>query len=266
MVFHRKGLIDHARSFQAGHTLKLRSDIKDKANNAVGCEGKPGGYFGQEKKLNIMQALTKNNSQSMKTVVETYIIEETQELIYDNEKLDQWNQLIESLGLQGQKTVVKTDKSPIPFLWMNETLVNVFEELCPRKVMIGVYNKTPIPVEILSLVSLCQKEEYFGKIEVWYNDKSPDPAVIGYRYTKGNSEWELNYYAEKYLIGRWADVKASIAELTEKAKQLFIRRRTNELTLQIKQHERELQDVTLKADAEFGLEDVGRRPISDLPF
>jgi hypothetical protein len=36
--------------------LKLRSDIKDKVNNAVGCEGKPGGYFGQEKN-NYMDTL-----------------------------------------------------------------------------------------------------------------------------------------------------------------------------------------------------------------
>lgn len=200
----------------------------------------------------------------MKTVVETYIIEETQELIYDNEKLDKWNSLVEELGLEGQTKVVKTEKSPIPFLWMNEVTVKVFEELCPRKVMVETYDKTPIPVEALSLVALSKKEEYFGKIEVWYNDKSPDPAIVGYRYTKGTSQWELEYYAEKYLLARWSDVKASIAELTERAKQIFVKRRTNELNESIKRHQRELEDLHIESDKAFGIVTDG--PLADLPF
>ncbi|MFA5234148.1 MAG: hypothetical protein WC390_07095 [Sulfurimonas sp.] len=41
------------------------------------------------------------NSNEMKTIVETFIIEETAELIYDNDKLDKWNELVDTLGLQG---------------------------------------------------------------------------------------------------------------------------------------------------------------------
>lgn len=137
-----------------------------------------------------MEHLLKHNSTSMKTEVETYIIEETQELIYDNEKLDQWNDMVKQLGLTGQNKVVKTEKSPIPFLWMNQSLIKVFEELCPRKTKIEEYDKTPIPVEALSMVALSKNENYFDKIEVWYNDKSPDPALVGYKFTKGGSDWE----------------------------------------------------------------------------
>ena len=32
------------------------------------------------------------NSEEMKTVVETFVIEETAPLIYDNDKLEKWNQ------------------------------------------------------------------------------------------------------------------------------------------------------------------------------
>jgi hypothetical protein len=213
-----------------------------------------------------MEHLLKHNSASMKTEVETYIIEETQELIYDNEKLDQWNNLVKELGLEGQTQVIKEEKSPIPFLWMNQTLVKVFEELCPRKTKIEEYNKTPIPVEALSLVSLSKKESYFDKIEVWYNDKNPDPAIIGYKYRDGDkSEWSKDWYAEKYLLARWSDVKATLAELTERAKNLFILRRTNELKDTIKTHQRHLEDVEIDANSQFGFAGTGTGSV-DLPF
>lgn len=200
----------------------------------------------------------------MKTQVESYIIEETQELIYDNEKLDQWNSLVTELGLEGQTKVVKAEKSPIPFLWMNKALVKVFEELCPRKAKVEEYSKTPIPVEALSLVSLSKKEDYFDKIEVWYNDESPDPAIVGYKYTQGNGEWEKNWYAEKYLLARWSDVKATLEELTDRAKKLFSLRRANELKDSIKRQQRELEDLEIESNKQFGF--AGENKGSDLPF
>lgn len=212
-----------------------------------------------------MQNLTQHNSSSMKTVVETYIIEETQELIYDNEKLDQWNRMVSDLGLTGQTKIVTGDKSPIPFLWMNQTLRKTFEELCPRKVDIKDYHKTPIPVEALSLVSLSVKENYFYKVQVWYNDKNPDPAIIG--LVKNSSfdpkypEWSNGL--EHYLLARWSDVKASLSELTERAKKLFILRRTNEITRNIKNMQNDLDEIELRANDEFGF---GDNPGVGLPF
>lgn len=204
-----------------------------------------------------MEHLLTHNSASMKTVVEIYVIEETKELIYDNEKLDQWNKLVADLGLQGQTSVIKTEKSPIPFLWMNQSLIKTFEELCPKKDAIGLYSKTPIPVEALSLVALSTKETYFDKIEVWYNDKTPDPALIGYKYNKGVGEWEKNWYADKYLLARWSDVKASIAELTQRAKNLFILRRKNEIEASIKRQQRDLEDINIEANNLFGFTEPG---------
>lgn len=199
----------------------------------------------------------------MKTQVELYIIEETQELIYDNEKLDQWNKMVSDLHLHGQTKVVKTDKSPIPFLWMNTTLKKVFEELCPRKTKIEEYDKTPIPVEALSMVALSKSEGYFDKIQVWYNDKNPDPAIIGYKYKNGNTEWEKDWHADRYLLARWSDVKASLVELTERAKKLFVLRRSNELKDDIKRRQRELEDIDIHANSEFGF---AGEPGVDLPF
>lgn len=202
----------------------------------------------------------------MKTVVETYIIEETQELIYDNEQLDKWNSFVTELGLSGQQTIVKDKKSPIPFLWMNTSLINVFTELCPRKVEISKYNKTPIPVEVLSLVSLSNKEGYFDKVEVWYNDKDPDPAVIGYSYDSANSgsEWSRDFYAKKYLIARWSDVKASFKELTERARKIFLLRKESEYKANMKNAQRHLEDLETETNTHFGFDAAAL--IDDLPF
>ena len=60
-----------------------------------------------------------NNNQSMNTVIETFYVSETVNLIHDNDALTKWNEKVEELKLSGQKEVVKEDKSPIPFLWMN---------------------------------------------------------------------------------------------------------------------------------------------------
>jgi hypothetical protein len=222
--------------------------------------------------------MLKNNSEEMKTVVETFVIEETQELIYDNEKLDKWNQLVDELGLVGQTTIITPKKSPIPFLNINTSLSNVFETLCPRKVSVEEYNLTPIPVDILSLVSLSKKENYFNKVEIWYDDKNPDPVCIGFK----GYFYEIDWYSDankslkdqefkskqevidaggkhpffreeaKYLLGKWGDVKHSFPELREMAKKRFKAEKENELNKRIKDAQRDLDDLGIQAFDRFG--------------
>lgn len=205
-----------------------------------------------------------NNNQSMATVVETFYIAETVNLIHDNEALAKWNDKVTELGLQGQTEVVKTDKSPIPFLWMNAAVISTFQVLCPTKVDIKVYNKTPIPVELLEVVSLCVKENYFDAIKVWYNEKEKDPVIVGYLQQGDNdkSDWQLEYYANKYLIGRWADVKASLDSLINRAKKLFFNSESLRLKQEIRDRQRNLEDLETTIETTFG----GALPLTDLPF
>lgn len=236
-----------------------------------------------------METITKNNSASMKTVVETFIIEETQELIYDNEKLDQWNKRVSELGLSGQTKIQAKDKSPIPFLHMKQSLASVFLQLCPRRVDITDYDKTPIPVEILDLAALSVNEKYFNKIEIWYDDKTPDPACVGiigkwivYRKNyshigefateaealalKDHAEYHNHYFEEtgKYLLGRWADVKQTFEELTTKARKLFIATRKSSIESNIREEKRRLEDLETEADRVFGFD--GAPSPSGAPF
>lgn len=226
------------------------------------------------------------NSSEMATVVETFLIEETQELIYDNDKLARWNKLVNELGLEGQSQIVKDDKSPIPFLHMKQSLVTTMETLCPMKVLVSAYNKTPIPVDIMELIGLSVKEQYFDRIEVWYDDKSPDPCVVGilapfklYHYTgvpkdlpqqlfpnkakclefiknlypNFDETLSFGYETDKanYLIGKWADMKHSFAQLREMAKERFIRQETARCQQQIKYYQNQMSELSVEAENKF---------------
>lgn len=210
--------------------------------------------------------MLQNNNQSMATVVETFLIEETINLIHDNDALQKWNEKVSELGLEGQKEVlVVKDKSPIPFMWMNDAIIATFETLCPTKVDVSKYNKTPIPLEILDLVSLSRNEGYFYKIEIWYNEKEKDPVCIGYAENPENTNpdvWYKQYYAKKYLIGRWADVKASLDTLTKRAREIFVLNTKSALEQTIRDTKRQIEDIEQTANNKFG----GAMPNTDLPF
>jgi len=225
---------------------------------------------------------TNNNSKEMNTIVETFIIEETVELIYDNEKLDEWNNYVKELGLSGQTKITKPEKSPIPFMHLKAGMIEVFKTLCPMAVNVSKYDCTPIPVEILSLISLSTKEMYFNRIEIWYDQKNIDPACIGVKsdyylydgYNKnvpkelcinysskeeakkialqynpelgnGSFGWETN--ERYYLIGKWADVKHSFEDLKEMAKKRYMDEKGNDLRKTIKDAERGLIDLETSA-------------------
>jgi hypothetical protein len=142
----------------------------------------------------------------METVVTTYELKENEELMYVPEAAIEWATMVEATGLKGQQKLLTkgTDgsESPIPYLWMNKRMVNVFKVLCPMKESIEEYAKMPIPLLILGHVKQCQMKGYFKKLEVWYDDVQPDPVVVG---------------DEQYLIGRWGAEDRSLEALSAMA-------------------------------------------------
>jgi len=226
-----------------------------------------------------MNTLTENNHEEMKTTIETFLIEETIELIHDGDKLDEWKQKVQELGLKGQNTIVSKDKSPIPFMHLKRSLENILSELCPLKVGVEDYSVTPIPLEILKLIGLSRKENYFNEIQIWYDDVKPDPVCMGLTgywaeatwYTDSNQDLkgkEFNsrqevldnhgkhatfYERSKYLIGKWADVKHSFKELSKMAKERFLNKKTIDLKKTIKNAQRELDDLDVEASETFNV-------------
>jgi hypothetical protein len=227
-----------------------------------------------------------NNSNEMKSTVQTYVEEDTTTLIYDNEQLDKWNEIISELGIQGQESVISEGKSPIPFKWLNESEMNIVKELCPRDVDFKQFDKTPIPLAILELISMSVKEEYFQEIKIYYNEKDKDPFAIGinetyaldvkdsyrsyhdkatfrtkaegkayieemgYEDAEVNKRWgETKYYA----IGRWGDVKQSWEQLKKLAKKHYKEFRVADVNKRIKEAKRELEDIDHQVIERFGV-------------
>ena len=193
--------------------------------------------------------------------------------------LEKWNKMVEELGLEGQTNIVSGEKSPIPFMHLKSSMVNVFETLCPRQVNVTEYNVTPIPVEILDLIALSKREEYFQDLQIWYDDKSPDPACIGitghwYQSTWGtgrvpsleNKEFKTKqelldagcsdsnaYFTtrEHYLLGKWADVKHSFEELKQMATERYTKTERVKIEDNIKNEKRRLEDLESEAFNRF---------------
>lgn len=230
--------------------------------------------------------MLKNNHKEMKTVVETFIIEETAPLIYDNEQLDKWNEHVKVLGLEGQTKIVKPKKSPIPFMHMKSSMELVFKTLCPKQVDVRDYDVTPIPVEILDLVALSVNEKYFDEIQIWYDEKTPDPVCVGmnssfYIYSYANVPKELTGKTVKdkatamamvkeirpdwnekdsigwtsdhihYLIGKWGDVKHSFEQLKKMAIKRHVDQEAANYKAEIKRAQQKLDSLQEDADQKY---------------
>lgn len=158
-------------------------------------------------------------------MVQSFLVEESTELIHDSEKLEEWKNKCEELGLTEQLELTSENKSPIPFEAMNTVSLRVYETLCPAKVDYKSYKKTTIPLEVLSLIHLSVNENYFNGIEIWYDDKAPDPLAVGFLQSGGQYS-----HKDYFLIARWGDVLKPF----EKLKELAIKRYTNSSRLSLK--------------------------------
>ena len=140
-------------------------------------------------------------------IVKEYFVEEVKNLNQHPENLAEWHELVDKLDLEGQRTLMAGDeKSPIPFVLLNSKYDRIYSVLCPSKMEYKKYDKTTIPLRVLALIGLCKEKEYFGSIQIWYDDKSPCPVVVG---CDGQ---------EKYLIARWGSEAIEEDALEEKAK------------------------------------------------
>jgi len=165
----------------------------------------------------------------MKTVIETFLMEDTENLVLESDDLKEWTEKCKELELDGQLSLTENDKSPIPYMYMNKSMVKVFETHCPMKKLVEAFKEMPIPLEVLSHIALSRQEGYFDRIEIWFDDKSPDPVAVG---TKGD-DWN----GSKYLIGRWGAEKMNFESLKELARVRWM----NEQTVKTKARIAELQ-------------------------
>lgn len=155
---------------------------------------------------------------------EIFLQPELEEIVVDPEKKTEWEEKIMNLGLEGQLKLTKNSpkNAASPYTFMNEQMKLVFTTLCPTRAEVEKYDKSMIPIDVLSHVALCKQEGYFKKMEIWYDNKSPDPILVGH-ITK-------EYSSPLHIIARWGDEIVPYELLVEKA----IRRYTEAFKLAVK--------------------------------
>lgn len=184
----------------------------------------------------------------IKTMVETFVVPEHTPLISDSEELKKWHDKVAELGLKGQSQLADGTASPVPFEHMNRGMENMFKVLCPRSYKLNDFNKTPIPLEVLGLIELAQKEGHFDKIEIWCDDTQPDPIAVGKRFNnaadrKSGYDWNM----DKYLIARWGDEIVPWEQLVDKAKKRWSDAR--KAMIEKAKSEIALLEATIQSDA-----------------
>jgi hypothetical protein len=164
--------------------------------------------------------------------VEIYLEPELAEMVGNLEVTEEWKHLAESLGMEGQLNLIKPksegekDKNPSPYIHMNKKAERMFAILCPEVVAYKKYDKSTIPREVLKEIALAEKEQYFDKICIWYDDASPDPLVVGYIKTS-------SYECVKHMIARFGDELLPFEELEIKATNRLMKYATEKLQNQL---------------------------------
>ena len=184
----------------------------------------------------------------MDVIVDTFINTEVEELIYDEDKLQEWKTKVEEMNLHGQIKLAETEKSPNPFLFMKRSYRNILTTLCPSRVKLDDYDKEPIPLEALGAIALAERENYFHKIEIWYDDVDPDPVAVGIVDDSWNSD--------KYIIARWSDERTDWETLRKRAAQRFTEEKTNKLQERIANCEADLNKIDVLAEKHMRGRDV----------
>ena len=136
-------------------------------------------------------------------------------LLLNEDELAEYQQLAGELGIPD----VKNDKTPSVYQTLNNVQIRALEALCPAKTELASYNRSTIPVEVLRAIKFIKENEMFDFIKVWYDDKNPDPIIIGEKYrTQHDREKEYSWNTEKILVARWGDCAYELPELVEMGK------------------------------------------------
>lgn len=169
---------------------------------------------------------------------EIFLQPELEELVTMPEKKAEWEEKIKTLGLDGQLKLTKNspNESASPYTFMNEQMKIVFATICPTKALVEKYDKSAIPIDVLSHIALCKQEKYFKKLEIWYDNKSPDPVLVGHIND--------SYAPTLHIIARWGDEIIPYEQLVEKA----IRRYTEAFKLSATQTKNECENAIANAD------------------
>lgn len=129
------------------------------------------------------------------------------------EVAQEWFDICSELGLKHQLSHAdkSEDKKAPPYMYVDPKTSRIIKTLCPVQVKYADYKASTIPLDVLKEIHKAEKNGWYSKICICYDDKSPDPFVVG--FTKAESEWN----ADIHLIARWGAELLPFEVLEQKA-------------------------------------------------
>lgn len=141
---------------------------------------------------------------------EIFIEPELEELEHPDNAAE-WQLICEELKLPGQLSLTSkshTNHAP-PYMVVDPKTERIIRVLCPAKIEVEKYAESTIPLDILREVHKCKERGWYHSINVFYDNKSPDPFVVGFV----SDRWD----SPKHLIARWGAELLPFEELERKA-------------------------------------------------
>ena len=148
--------------------------------------------------------------------VKSFLIEEHESTIFEPTEIERWQEIVSVLGLEKQKNLMKDGKSMMPFPAMTEAEREIYRQVLDYQENYVEFDNEAIPLKILGLIALCEKEKYFDGIEIWYSKQFSDPLAVGYLYDSEASRIaKRSWSRDFYLIGAWGAKIKHAADLLD---------------------------------------------------
>jgi len=145
--------------------------------------------------------------------VKIYREPENESLLTNENELEQYRQLIKDLGMPE----VSETKKPSVYQPLNSAMQKQIRALCPMNVNAFEYNYSTIPVEVLKVLDFCKTNEVFDGYQIWYDDKEPDPVLIGWTWMDEEAKQkDYSWKRHRALIARWGDCALEMPDLLQK--------------------------------------------------
>lgn len=172
-------------------------------------------------------------------------------------------ELIEKLGLTGQKTLVQSDTATRQ-TFKRMTLVEdlVFTILFPERVLVQNFATEVIPLRVLEALQKAKESGKFVRFEVWHSrTRKDDPLLVAFTGELSPQSWDQNFIHEsgRFLIARWDEALAPFWELATEAKSSWMATRKALAKRQVIKAETALK--MLEEDAEIAFR-TGQLPES----
>jgi len=144
--------------------------------------------------------------------VEIFIEPELQEL-EQADVAQEWFEIASQLGLDEQLKHAdrSEEKKAPPYMHVDPKTAKIIKTLCPVQTDYKKYRASTIPLDVLKEIQKAETNGWYSRIHICYDDKSPDPFVIGFTHS------EHRWSADIHLIARWGAELLPFEQLEAKA-------------------------------------------------